>query len=645
MITNLFKVATEFKFEIGSALLSSKLLQNQVDQLSGAADNALVSFQRMGIGMAAQFGIAEIGLFGIAKAAVMASDKFRMTQLAFANILSANKDVLVGPIDTFNDRLKIADNIMQSIGKAARDFSLDETALLQFTKMTAAMLVPKGLAGPNFKNSIDISRTLLKSAPTLGVQPWDIQNQLLEVIEGRAGGNNTLFRRLVSDTDVFKGMTGKGQGGGSGFATNFNALPAQKRVELLSKALNQFAKDTDVLEGNVNTLSGQFQRLSTIITGPISSIFKPLGDVLLPKVVQVMKGAGNVLDNQGRAVVSHFAKIMEPIVENPEKLAINLMQLRALSKDLGFAAKIGSFIGSFLGLQALLKLGSSLPVVGKAFQLITGALSFFRMIFINTFRDIFAFILNPIKMFGALRTGLSFIPGILSFFMKLLPVLWAVLKPFSLILFALQTISRALAIAHVDDVKAAVDVAPEMTKQLGKIMKQLEIIFSPITETMDALAHVLAPIFRVTTAMQLFILLLKGISFVLEGLAKVVMFFKASLFGLLTGLTEMVLAVYNGKVGMSNLNTLPNYFWQGAEDGFKKSLLRDEELMNSSAAPVVNNTTNIGNVVIQNQFKEQLEPDRIAFALVDQLKRTAQNPTRGSRPGSDFNTIDSATAK
>ena len=43
---------------------------------------------------------------------------------------------------------------------------------------------------------------------------------------------------------------------------------------------------------------------------------------------------------------------------------------------------------------------------------------------------------------------------------------------------------------------------------------------------------------------------------------------------------------------------------------------------------VSKNVTNIGNVNINQQFKEQLEPDRIAFAVTDQLKKLATNPVQ-----------------
>lgn len=634
MIANLFHVATEFKFEIGAALLASKQLQSSVGQISQAADGALSSMSALGLGMAAKLGIAEISILGIGKAAIDSADKFRLSQLAMANLLSSNKENLVGPIDTFNQRLQVSETILNRIGKAARDFALDETALMSFTKMTAAMLLPKGLAGANMGAAIDISRTLLKSAPTLGVQPWEVQNQLLEIIEGRAGGNNTLFRRLVSDTDVFKGITGSGKGNG-GFGGQFNTLPAVKRVELLSKALNQFAKDTDVLSGNVNTMSGQFQRLSTLISGPISSIFRPLGDELLPVFVKILNNVGNVLDNQGRSMVKSFAKITRAIVENPENLAVNLMQTKRLQGDVAMAGKLGGFIGSVVGLQALVKFGSSLPVVGVAFRALGGTMGFVRSIVVNTARDIFLFFINPMKMGRALMAGLSFLPRVFSFFSMLAPVVIAVLKPFALLLSVFQIISRAIAIAHVNDAKQMLQIAPMVMGNLVKIFSSIRVILSPISDLFDFIARLIAPIFQVSVALGFANIGLEILAKSLRYLADAVSYLKGAVGGLFSMIWTFLDSVAHLQFG-----GLADRMAGSFMDTYLASMKRDQEQMNGEGAPVMNQTTNIGSVTIQNQFKEQLEPDRIAFSLVSQLKKVAANPTRGSRPASDFNMVD-----
>jgi hypothetical protein len=50
------------------------------------------------------------------------------------------------------------------------------------------------------------------------------------------------------------------------------------------------------------------------------------------------------------------------------------------------------------------------------------------------------------------------------------------------------------------------------------------------------------------------------------------------------------------------------------------------EAIKNGTGAVVQQTTNINKVEIRNDFKEQMEPDRIAFTLKDQLLKAANNP-------------------
>jgi hypothetical protein len=52
----LFQVATEFKFEIGSALLGTKTLQGGVDRLQQSIDGAEIAFKRMSLTAAVSMG-------------------------------------------------------------------------------------------------------------------------------------------------------------------------------------------------------------------------------------------------------------------------------------------------------------------------------------------------------------------------------------------------------------------------------------------------------------------------------------------------------------------------------------------------------------------------------------------------------------
>ena len=91
MIGQIFQVATEFRFEIGSAVLGTKALQGHVDKLSGAVDKVSVGFARMGIAAAVNLGTGGGGLLGLITQSVKSWEHFRHAQLSLVNTMTANK--------------------------------------------------------------------------------------------------------------------------------------------------------------------------------------------------------------------------------------------------------------------------------------------------------------------------------------------------------------------------------------------------------------------------------------------------------------------------------------------------------------------------------------------------------------------------
>lgn len=585
-----YNVLTEFRFEVGSAILGSERLAGAVEDVSNAADNALFSFKKLGMGVVYQMGLAEGSIFGVIGKAVQVSDKFKQIQLAFSNIISSNREHLIGPIDTFNERLGVSSMIMKNIGRAAREFGLDEMELVESVKLTSAQLVPKGLAGTNFGTAINLSRNLMKSAPTLGVAPQDVQGQLLRAIEGGASMGDTLFRRLAGETQAFKGMKG---------SQAFNALPAAKRVEILDKALKQFASDTQVLEANVMTLSGQFRVLKTLIAGPISSILKPLGDVILPPLVRVLREFNQVLDTDVRAMVEHIADFIGPIIENPRKLLINLLQLKELSNDVNKGAKTFGILGIA---SALMHLGKVFPAVGAGLAAVGG---FARNAIIGI-----AALIPWGKVFGFVFTAFG-------------AVITRVLPPMLAIMAVFQTISRAMAIAKIKDIEALPKMLPGLTKLLDRARNAFEMIFAPLMAVMNAAAEFISPLFQMTNWIMVAQAVLEPLVDILEALGTVSILAWAGLQGLFFGLFKIIENISSGKI-LGAFTGVSDAFNAGVNDIIENNM---KNLRNPEGA-IVNQVTNIGKVEIKNQFRENMEPDRIAFGLTKQLMKVAQNPTQ-----------------
>ena len=277
----LFKVLTEFRFDIANAVIGSQTLSNEVGKISDAADNALNTLTNLSLRFAANFGLGPTGVVGLLGQGVLVADQFNKSAIQFSSILSGNIENLTGDLDSFNKRLQFSKQFILDLSKVAFQFGLPAEALEETAKNLAGALIPLGQAGSNLANVKDLSRNLLKAAPILNISVPDVQNQLINALIGGATLQGQLFRRLTAETTALRPF------GGRGGTRRFNELEAARRFELLSRAFRQFTNDMGVLEAQANTLSGIFNRLNIITRGALS-IFKPLGDVVLPAIVKIL---------------------------------------------------------------------------------------------------------------------------------------------------------------------------------------------------------------------------------------------------------------------------------------------------------------------------------------------------------------------
>lgn len=620
MLDKLFAVATEFKFEIGSALLNTEALKSRVDQLSGAADTALVSFQKLSMGVLSSMGAGPVGMLTALNSGVKASQKFADTQIALATIVAANRDHLVGPIDSFNEKLEFSEQILESIGKKAREFAISGTALAEMTKVMAPILIPKGLAGTNFDTAIDMSRGLLKSSNILQVDPMEVQGQLLRAIEGGASMGDTLFRRLVGETQAFQGI---GAGNAKGSSAAFNAMPAQKRVELLQRALTQFGNIAEGTSARVNSLSGQMQVMRTLIDPQeyITNIFRPLGAAIEVPLRSILTSVNKYLDKEARETIAIFAKVFAPMIQAPRDVALSLLTMKKLSTDLAISSKAAGLLGLVFGFSAMAKFAAKLPIIGP---LLVG---FWELLGSTMWKGLASlgrgllFIINPLNL---LRGAMVALPVLAKGLSMLGGVLLSIAGPVALIFTLMQIISRATAMARINDAEITAKLVPKMAQLGSRIMTALERIFSPFARMIDGLASLIEPLFRMSNVLRAVLWLGNQVAWVLELMASSM----EALEAIATGLFVAFIRFMDDLVAFNFAGMLERV-WESYKIGLEDTMQEFERRRRDAENPaVVQNVTNIGTVQIQNQFKEQMEPDRIAFTLASQLMKIAQNPTQ-----------------
>lgn len=604
MVNQAFRVLTEFRFDIGHAVAGSQTLQSEVGKISDAADQALGSFQRMGMGIVAQMGLGSGGVLGFFLKAVQASDKFYQSQLKLSNIMMSNQ--LFTGENAFERSMVASESALNRMAKAAREFSLPATDLVGLASQIGAVLTVKKLDDSSLSKSTDLSRQFLKSAPILGVDPGLATQQLVGAISGRAEMGSTLVQRLVDETGSMKGFSG--QGG----LKKFNALEPAKRLDVLTKALAQFSSNVKVTESIAKSMSGQMRRLNDNLLS-MFSILKPIGNALMEPIKRTLNNINNVIETHGAELSKNIAVMIQRVFEDPKKLIINLMQMRELQGDVKKAGGVLSLIAIFQGLNF---------VLGLLGVRLTG------------------FIVPALKSLG---TGLIFIGRNLF---AILPLLFRVgsfiatkvFFPLMALTMVFQTLSRAIAKAKVAAFGWWTANAEKFAYVVGRMQKAISLIFAPFTMIIEFFSDLIAMPVEWFFKGELLLDLLNWFAETLEEVAMVVITVLGIIQGAMYAVLESILAIKNMEFkGIGKRVEMA--FMDGFGDFTKKYYKRFGG--GDSENAVSQKITNIDKIEINNQFKEQMEPDRIAFTMRDQFMKAAASPSqaRGRSQRGAFATI------
>lgn len=603
MSAQVFNVLTEFRFDIAQAVASSGTLQNEVGKISTAADNAHYALQRIGVGLVAQMGLGTGGVLGSLYAALKASDKFAMSQRQIANIFLSN-DMFTGA-NAFEQAMSNSEKAMMKMKDYAREFSLPTSDLVNTSKLIGASLISHGLDDSSLSKSTDLARFFLKSAPTLGVDPGLAQGQLLDAVMGRANMGDTLIQRLFNETSAMRPYAPKGGGirqqGGGAFA--FNALDASKRLDVLTNALKQFGSNAKILEGNAQSMGSQIMRLQENLTG-MFSVLRPIGDALMKTVKNLLFTVNKYMENQGEKVSKNISKIISRMFEDPVELFARMQQLRHLKTDVSHAGHLLEYYSIVAGLTAALRY---LGVELQGGLVLTGL----------------RYLWSGLKYLGSLffeLGGLSLIFKILSFAAK--EILW----PLTLATTIFQGISKGFALGMVENMKWVAQNMPRITDLMTRLTRVFEMFMFPITMVIDGIGSIVSILVGHDMAWGYALSGLEKFMTAIEFLADVFIHIVSLVGGAVSSMVETVMNVLTG-----NLSGLGASMSQAADEGYHRIWDRwhgkGDKIDDSTVSSKI---TNIDKIEINNQFKEQMEPDRIAFALKEQLIKAAMNPSGSS---------------
>jgi len=592
-ISQVFQVATHFKFEVGAALLGASSLEKNVNRLSSAADDALISFQKLGVGINVSMGLGSGGAVGLIQKAIQSSEKFLDLQLKMSNVFASNKDKFTGPVDDFNQRMLASEGILKRIAGEAKKFALPEQEFASTVALLGAQLSSKGLSGTNMGNAVDLSRNFLKSAPALGIQPGQASGQINDIIGGHASKSQRLFQRLTGETTAFAEFADS--------SAKFNKLKPHKRLELLIKGLEQYSKVNGELLRRTEMLSSRLRVMRNVISG-LDGVIKPLGDVLAPLFGKFVNDMTNIIDTDIRTVFANASKTIKFLVPDMQSLIVNLLQLREAATDTKKAVKTLGILGMAALILQFVSFMRLLSLIGVSFNMLISGLMF---------------ILKPLQLIRIAFLGMGFI-------------LSKVLVPFMALLAVFQLISRARAHAKVADTKDVPAQAARFSAVGSRFAKAFSNIFSPLTSFIDMIAKFISPLFQSATWMKVVNSVLEAMVGLFEDLGTVMLLANAGFDALILSMMKIVENLMNGKI-FSLTDGVSDSFNASMELFFARNA---NKFTRGDKDPALSQPqVNIGKVEINNKFKENMEPDRIAFALVKQLGKASQAPTGESKSG------------
>jgi hypothetical protein len=649
-----FHVLTEFRFDIGAALLGSETLQGSLNDLSASAFQARSAIMGVGVGFLGTMGLGTTSVLGSLWTMIEASEKFNASQRSLANILASNHMV-----NSIEDGFLAADDAMTRIKEKAIEFGLPAQTMLNTTKMLSATLsampavadiiaepikiqkltsielpkssipVPafpktvsesiapktKGLEDASLHRSIDLSRFYLKAAPILGVDPGAYYNQLVDLVMGRGTNNDMFTTRLFADTQALAPY--KMQGG----MQKFNQLDSHKRIQLLTDALSQFGSNAKIVEANARSLTAQMQVLKDQLYGTFS-VFRSIGSSISNIVGQAVYQANQVLAKHGTAISLQLGDFIQAIASSPEEAYLRFHSVENLKRDVKSAAHVmeaTALIGSLGG--ALKSLGIIAKPFGAWVSVTAGA--------VVALIDIFD--RQPMAMAKAAGVTAAAFAAIIAVFM--FPVIGTILATGAALTWFFSIFSEARALANIDDFKKT----PAQLELFARNLNGLRIAFGRLAAPFSAVKDFIAEHIKFMFSEAMWYDWINDKIFQLVyGLTIVETFIGAIL--KIPEAIASALAYLTSSDMLKNPKGILSAFMGPIDDITKKIYGENMApyLDPEAKKPVSQQITNVGNININNQFKEQMEPDRIAFTLMEQIKKTTANPGQARNGSMSF---------
>jgi hypothetical protein len=607
-----YEVVAEFVFEEAVAIAATNKMTRAVENLSKKVDQSIFGVARMGAAYLQSFAFGGGGILGLLGSAISSSEKFRNTQIELANVMISNRfKNAAGEYVQFNEAMEASVPILDKISKTARNANISTIALANSTKLYSTVLGAKSdFDGDVFGQSIDLARVQEKARAALNLDSTNMTQQILNAISGNLSKGTLFGQRIFAESgDVFK------QAGVSD-VKGFNALKVTKRVEILTRAMDKLAGGAEIVEARSQSLSQRLLRLRDSFVG-LDSVLRPLGNTLMNVVGPALDIIIDQINTKGRHIVRLLNMFFNNFAATPEQLYLNTKQFASLHGDIAAAGKSLRFLAisifALKGAAALGILPSGMGVAGAAMA--TGAAGI---------GGVGAAMYGLFRVVKFLLPVLKFVGGIVG----------TVAAQFAGLVFFFQIFSRAVAKAEIQYYKLLSVFGDAFLDKLDEFSNLMGIITEPFNTVIEYWSDLIAELLVSTTVFEIvlgaFNLLNKvvfGISVAIGGINVALRALGAGLgafFGTLFQIMENPTSLLNPETFVSPLD---NMFEAMAREGNASAERLIDRLMGRSDTSAPEVKKDKMDVKVTNTFniKEQIEPDRIAFTIDDQLRKINEN--------------------
>ena len=521
--------------------------------------------------------------------------------MGFVNSISSNMQVLGGHVHGFNEQLESSKQIMGDIEDAAGKLGLSAPELASTTQLLAGPLAQRQKLGDNYSGGIELAKNAMIAGEATGMGTQAVSEALLRGLSPGGAIMGKLFERLVN-TQAFHTA-------GISRPQQMSNMTLDNKTDLVIKSMSELGNNAGYLVARLDSLGVRFRILKT----SVEKVLGPIGDALKVPLMKILTGLTDFFQKNGASIGGAIGKILNDLLKDPEKFLIGLMQLRKVSSDFHSATQFASLVGMFFLFRDVLEY---IPI-----SIMTGITTFLKY-----FSDGIIFMVGSIIKIIPWANAFGWAFNIARIAMT------DFLIPFVAAFIFLQGLSKAHAMAQVYDVKEIAKLSPQLTGAIMVWKDLLQKIWYPFQTIIDNIAANTMWIFTWSLWVKIFIwstdLLLPAIKDVGNGfmqLAADMAGFSGIIKDEWAWLKELpiksmdALSSMSGSQALDIIDTIPDavgsftkHYGDFVNDIDSKGISKDV------AKSVVTNNTHVD---ARFDMREQLEPDRIAFAVTTHLKK------------------------